>query len=120
MLYFKAYDHRKYVPTQEIIKHLSVDRREPIKEHYFRTKIIAELRDKGVIIASSSKGDKKGYKLSTSPEDLYNFVNHGNNIILAMLARIKRCRDQIKTATRGQLDILDKPEYQEIKGILDF
>lgn len=120
LLYFKAYDYRKYVPTHEILRHLSVDRKDLMKEHYFRTKIIAEIRDKGVIVASKSTGDKKGYKLPANPEDLYHFVNHGNNIIIPMLARIKRCRDQIKLKTLNELDILDKPEYEEIKRILEY
>lgn len=119
LLYFKAYDYRKYVSTHEIINQLSVDRKVPMKLQYFRTKVIGELRDKGLIIASKSSGLKTGYKIPTSAEDLYHFVNHGNSIIIPMLARIKRCRDQINLATRKELDILNKPEYSELKKILD-
>lgn len=119
LLYFKAYDYRKYVSTKEIMNQLSVDRKTQMKLQYFRTKVIGELRDKGIIIASKSSGLKTGYKLPTSSEDLYHFVNHGNSIIIPMLARIKRCRDQINLATRKDLDILDKPEYQELKRILE-
>jgi hypothetical protein len=119
LLYFKAFDYKKYVSTKEIINHLRVDREKPINEQYFRSKVVAKLRDEGLIIASKSSGDKKGYKLPTSVEDLYYFVNHGNSMIIPMLARIKRCRDTIKLATQNETDILEKPEYQHLRSILD-
>ena len=67
--------------------------------HYFQTKVIAQLRDAGVLIASSSRG----YKLPASESDLYDFVTHSNAIIEPMLSRVKRFRDQINTATTGEI-----------------
>lgn len=120
LFYFKSYDTKNYVSTKEILKHLQVGRDEVINEQYFRSKIIAKLRDEGLLIASSSKGEKKkGYKLPTSDGDLYDFINHGNMMIVPMVARIERCRDIVKMATRNGLDILDKHEFTELKEILD-
>ncbi|GGH48362.1 hypothetical protein GCM10007423_49490 [Dyadobacter endophyticus] len=70
-----------------------------ISLHYFQTKVIAQLRDAGVLIASSSRG----YKLPASESDLYDFVTHSNAIIEPMLSRVKRFRDQINTATTGEI-----------------
>lgn len=119
LLNFKAYNYKKFISAKEIINHLQVGRDKPMNAQYFRSKVIAKLRDEGLVIASKSKGDKTGYKLPTSAEDLYYFVNHGNSMIIPMLDRIKRCRDTIKLATQNQTDVLEKPEYQKLKKILD-
>jgi hypothetical protein len=85
--------------------------------HYFQTKVIAQLRDAGVLIASSSRG----YKLPASYSDLHDFVNHSNTIIEPMLSRAKRFRDQIYTSTDGQVDILAHEEYALIrKFVVDY
>ena len=83
--------------------------------HYFQTKVITPLRDAGVLIASSSKG----YKLPANESDLYDFVNHSNAIIEPMLSRIKKFKDQIRLATDGKLDILDRSEYKIIRKVLE-
>lgn len=83
--------------------------------HYFRTRIIAKLRDEGVIIASSSKG----YKIPSKVDELYDFINHGTTIILPLLDRLKKCRDNIKIGTDGKLDLFDNSEYKTLKEFFD-
>jgi len=120
LLYFTSYDYKKFILTTEIMKHLSIGRDEPIQEHAFRTKVIAKLRDAGVLVASSSSGDKKGgYKLPASTADLHKFVSHGNTMILPMLSRIAKTRDSIKLATENTIDILEQPEFKNLKKIMD-
>lgn len=104
-----------YVPTHEITKNLSMIRKKKYNNHYLMTQVVARLRDQGVIIASSSQG----YKLPVSEKELYDFVNRSSTVIMPMLNRLKRCREQIKVATKNELDILDKPEYQELKRYFD-
>jgi len=82
--------------------------------HYFQTRVIAPLRDAGVIIASSTKG----YKIPSCEQDLYDFVNHSNTIIQPLLSRIGKCRDRIRLATDGSIDILDREEYANLKQLL--
>jgi hypothetical protein len=79
------------------------------------SKVIAMLRNKGVIISSSTKG----YKLPANEGDLYAFLKHNNSIIKPMIDRIKICRDSIKAATLNKLDILNKPEFEYLKKVLD-
>jgi hypothetical protein len=82
---------------------------------YFRTRIIAKLRDEGVIIASSPKG----YKIPSREEELYDFINHGTSIIMPMLARLKKCRDNISQGTDGELDLFANTEYRSLKEYFD-
>lgn len=114
-LYRQTIGLHKYVSTLEIIEHLNQSSKESISKHQFRTNIIAKLRDKKILIASS----KLGYKLPVSKADLYDFVNHSNSVITPMLERLKKCREIIKTATHNDIDILANKEYQTLKNILE-
>jgi hypothetical protein len=111
----RANPRNRYITTSEITSHLNQNRHEKIKEEYFRTKIVGNLRDKGVLIASG----RQGYKIPTSSKDLDTFVNHGKRIILPMLNRIKEARQAIKLATGNELDLLDRIEYAELRKLLN-
>jgi len=95
--------------------HVGARRGKNVSLHYFQTKVIAPLRDAGVLVASSSRG----YKLPASKQDLYDFVSHSNTIIEPMLSRVKKFRDQIVRATDGKLDILAADEYKLIRKVVD-
>ena len=88
---------------------------ERLSTQEFRNKIIAKLRDNEVIISSSPNG----YKIPTTEEELYDFVNHGKNIILPMLSRLKKCNDVIKMGTNGKVNLFDKAEYRSLKELLE-
>lgn len=105
----------RYITTSEIFSHLNSSRPSKIQSEYFRTKVVGVLRDKGILISSS----RKGYKIPTSANDLYNFINHGNRIIMPMLNRIKEARNAIRLATANDLDLLDREEFKDLKKILD-
>lgn len=119
VLYLRASHKNRFISTGEIVRHLSSSRSEPIKEQYFRTKVVGKLRDKGVLIASSKDSKSGGYKLPTSTQDLKKFISHGNRIILPMLNRIKVARDAIKLATNNELDILESEEFTRLKTLVD-
>lgn len=119
LLYFSNYDASRYITTKEILKHLEIGREEPLSEHAFRTQVIAKIRDAGVIVASSSSGERKGYKLPCNVKDLHKFVNHGKSMILPMLARIAKSREKILLATNREVDILEGNEFTELKKLLD-
>lgn len=104
-----------YISTKEIMRHLNSTREKPMNEEYFRSKIIGNLRDKGILISSSNTG----YKIPTSKRDLESFLKHGNRVILPMLNRIKEARNAIKLATLNELDILEDEKYKELKNLLE-
>lgn len=108
-------DLKKPIPTKELIKHLIQNKIKNNTEHYFRSKVIARLRDEDILIASSNKG----YKIPVCEKDMYKFINHGNSIIINMLRRIKKAKEGIALATNGKIDILDKPEYKILQNIIE-
>lgn len=115
LLFQRASIRNRYISTKEIFNHLNQSRHENLKEEYFRTKVVGNLRDKGVLIASS----RDGYKIPSCSQDLDNFINHGKRIVLPMLNRIKEARNTIKLATGNELDILNKESFNELKDLLD-
>lgn len=100
-------DTRDYISTKEILSYIKSVTGKQLKVQFFRTKIIAKLRDGNVVISSSPKG----YKLPSRLEELYDFINHGTTIIVPMLERLKKCRDIYKQDTAGDLDLFDATEY---------
>jgi len=82
----------------------------------FRKNIIGNLRDNNVIIVSSNSG---GYKLPVNKSDLTEFVNRYNSILQPMLSRMKKCRDSILLGSMNEIDILDYPEFESLKEIIE-
>ncbi len=119
MLYFNAYGSQSYLTATDIMNHLNAFRDEKLPLRRFQTKTIAPLRDAGVLVVSSASGDKKGYKLPSSLEDLHKYVSHGNSMIMPMLHRIKIFRDKIKLASHNEIDILDKAEFAGLQKLME-
>ncbi|MNY34607.1 hypothetical protein D3C86_1689610 [compost metagenome] len=115
LLYYRTYDHKRFLSTHEILNHLNINRNGELKEQYFRTKVIGRIRDKGVLISSSNTG----YKLPSNITDIKKFINQGKKIIVPMLNRIKVCRQAIKLATNNNIDILDIEEFKILRKITD-
>lgn len=115
LFYFKNINPTMYVPTYELINRITKIRlNAAVSIHYFRSKIIAKLRDSGLIITSCSKG----YKLPCSEGDLYDFLNHSNSIISPMIERINKVHKSVLLATKNNIDVLDKPEYENLRLLI--
>lgn len=115
LLYQRVYYKSRYISTKEIFNHLNQSRDKPLGEGYFRSKVVGNLRDKGILISSSTKG----YKVPTSEKDLQSFLKHGNKIILPMINRISIMRNAIKLASNNELDILDNDDLKELKQFIE-
>jgi len=113
LLYQRVYYKSRYISTKEIFNHLNQLRPTRLHEEYFRAKVVGNLRDKGVLIASS----RDGYKIPINRRELEAFIKHGNKIILPMVNRIQEVRNAIKLATHNQLDLLDN--FEELKQMID-
>ena len=98
-----------------MLQHLKEIRDEEIGERIFRTKIIAKLRDANVLIASS----RKGYKIPIRVADLLDFVEQTHLVIGPMVSRLKRARDKVLLSSKGDLDLLTKPEYDYLRKLIE-
>lgn len=112
---FMNNDTRGYIYTQELKGQLANTELRGISDSTFRMRVIGKLRDKGVILASS----QKGYKIPSKQAELYDFINHDAKIVIPMLARLKKCRDLVKLGTVNELDLLDHPEYEQLRAYFD-
>lgn len=112
---FMQNQFRLYIRTSELQKHLLKLGYDRISTSTFRMRVIAKLRDNGVILASSSNG----YKIPSKVSEVYDFINHGGNVIMPMLRRLKICNEAISVGTNKSIDLLDKPELQKLREILD-
>jgi len=113
VLYSRFEDPNKYVPTKLLLRILREGGARSMNEQFFRSSVIAKLRDAGVIISSGPKG----YKLPVSAADLSEFVNTSCGIILPMIDRLKRARDQVLLASEGELDILGHSESADLRRL---
>lgn len=116
--YFLYVDEEAYVPTEELIDHVSIERNENISKDTLRRTVIGKIRDAGVLLASHAQ-PSYGYKLPASMKDLGDFLDLYASIVLPMLSRIKIVRDLVSDRSRGKLDIAENSNNTEIKRILD-
>lgn len=114
LFFFININPSAYIPTRELMDHINGWRSTDISIHYFRSKVIAKLRDWGVILSSCPLG----YKLPSNTTDLYDYVNHSNTYIQPMIARLMKCRDRVKMATKNDIDILDHKEFLYLKQLI--
>ena len=105
----------RYTSSKELIRYINEKFSVGLSNRYFKTKIIAKLRDNGILLSSSTKG----YKIPLNKNDMYEFVNRTNTVILPMFERLSKARDRIRLATEGKVDILDREEYNKLKDFLD-
>jgi len=103
-----------YVHGAEIISYLSLGYPVKITDNYFKTNIVAPLRDSDVLITSN----RNGYKLPACKKDIYDFFEMFFANIDPMVKRIKNCYDSIKTATTNQLDLLQDEKFKYLKSII--
>ena len=78
-------------------------------------RVIAPLRDEGVILASCNKG----YKIPISVEDLMTYLNQSLTTVGPMVHRMGICRNLVKQGTDGILDLFDDPALIRFKRYFD-
>ncbi len=85
----------QFVYSGELVQHLSQVSEKKVTKDFLYRRIIAPLRDEGVIIASSVHG----YKIPTSVEDIRTYINQTVTVVGPMLSRIGKCRELIQKQT---------------------
>lgn len=105
----------RYIYSNQIISVLREYTDQKVSRNFLYRKVIAPLRDEGVIIASSSHG----YKIPISVEDIKTYLNSTHTIVSPMLHRIGICRALIQQQTNNKMDILDDPAFVKYKKYFD-
>lgn len=98
----KMYQDSRYIYADEIIAEFYKIFAKRITKNFLYRRIVAPLRDDGVIIASSSHG----YKIPKSTRDISNYINQSVMVVGPMLSRIGKCRNKILMRTDKKWDIL--------------
>lgn len=106
---------RDYVSTFDIIKHLKERGFETISEQAIRSKIIAKLRDEGVLISSCTKG----YKIPRSYQDLKDFVERVDGLVRPLIDRLGIARRSFMVASQGKVDLLSGAGFPELTAFVE-
>lgn len=109
------YGENRYLYSEEIRKKLSDITGKKYTAHYFQARIIAPLRDCGILIATS----QKGYKIPIREREIISFINQSSSVIKPMVERIKICRESVLRATNNKVDVLDNDEYKYLREIIE-
>lgn len=115
LFYVQNISPSKFLYSNQIISVLQEYTEQRITRNHLYRRVIAPLRDEGVIIASSSRG----YKIPISVDDIKTYLNSTHTIVSPMLHRIGICRQLIKQQTGNSLDVLDDPAFLRYKKYFD-
>jgi hypothetical protein len=103
-------DPDQYVPTHEINEYVTSQSDEVMSNEAFRSNVIAPLRDKDILIASSNKG----YKLPRSAQEMDTFVALVNGQAIPYMERLRRARAILRQASMDDFDIVDSARFPEL------
>jgi hypothetical protein len=110
---FEYGDQDRFVYTNELLSLLD-DEGHRLTEEEFRTSIIGDLRSRGVVIC----GSNKGLKLPTKVSDVIHHFENTANKFIPMLRRLIISFESIKTASLGEIDLLNSDEIKMYKDLL--
>lgn len=108
-------DAQKYISSSQLLSVLREQSEERVRRDFLYRRVIAQLRDSGVILASCTQG----YKIPISVEDITTYLNQTHTVVSPMLHRIEICRNLIKQQTDNNLDVLDDPVFLRYKSYFD-
>ena len=115
LLQVKNVNPTRYISSNQLVAVIREYLNHRITKNYLFRRVIAPLRDDGVIIASCSHG----YKIPVSVEDITTYLNQTHTIVSPMLHRVEVCRKLVLENTHGNFDILDAPAFIRYKKYFD-
>lgn len=104
---FEQKEDRSYFLSRSLASHIGSSIKVDISEQAFRTKIVAPLRDEGLLFA----GGSNGIRIVTCLEDIDQYVEHVGAVVSPMIGRLKKARESILLLSAGDVDILDSCAY---------
>lgn len=110
-----AQNPAEYIYADAILRYVNEGKSESINSQYFRTNVIARLRSKGVIIASSNKG----YKIPCTAQDIEDFVSLVNGHAMPYIKRLSQARHHLLLSSAGKYDIVTLERYPQLYKCLE-
>ena len=104
-----------YISSSKLLSVLNEYTAVKISRDFLFRRVIAPLRDHGIILASCTHG----YKLPISVEDITTYLNQTHTVVAPMLHRMEICRTLIIQVTNGSLDVLNDPAFLRYKSYFD-
>lgn len=105
----------EYVFTDELLKIVKLRGAEIKSKQIFRGDVIANLRDKGILLVSS----QSGYKIPCSKADFIDFFNRYNNLLIPMLRRLDRTNYLYRVASDNEHDLLNEREFESLRQMIE-
>lgn len=105
----------RYIPAPQLLSVIKEHIGRKVTRNFLYRRVIAPLRDEGVLIASSVNG----YKIPVSVDDIITYLNQVHALISPMLQRVGVCRRLIQQQTGNSLDIFDDPAFLRYKKYFD-
>jgi len=115
LFYVSQVDPTKYVYSDEIVSHLSYFVDIHVTRNVLYRRVVAPLRDEGIILASCVKG----YKIPISVDDIITYLNQTVSTVGPMLHRMGICRALIKRSTDNNFDVFNDPAFLKYKKYFD-
>lgn len=115
LLFHAQFIHSEYISSGELRDHLASRGYDDFSEHQFKSLVISQLRDNGVLISSSNKG----YKIPQTHADYMDFVELVNGQIIPLLDRLRLAKKALFEASMGEITTFDEPQYAKLKRIID-
>jgi len=109
-------DDQELIPTHELLEHLHSLGFEDVDRHYLRSNVVSKLRDRDVLIASSTRG---GYKIPTTYSDVVGFAELVDGIVSPLLHRLRRANDMLSLGSAGAIDFLGEGRFHKLREILE-
>ncbi len=115
LFYVSCVSSTQYVYSDELLKNIEMNMGHRIKKNYLFRRVIAPLRDSGVILASSVHG----YKIPISVDDIVTYLNSTTSTVGPMLHRMGICRNLILQGTDNNLDIFNDEAFIKYKNYFE-
>ncbi|MCY2685605.1 DUF3800 domain-containing protein [Salinimicrobium sp. TH3] len=113
LIYRFKLDPYEYIYSDEIIDRIKI-RDVNFNKRIFSKEIIGILRDNKILILSS----QSGYKIPCCKGDLIRFFNNYSSQIMPMIETLRKTNVVIKSATSGNIDLLEENNYELLKEII--
>ncbi len=105
----------EFMHAEEILRRLQNEYETVMDAQALRNKVVGPLRDHGLLIASS----QKGYKIPDKLDDIKRYVDLCSSQIPPAVSRLRKARDELRSATGGELDILSGDDLADLRSIAE-